>query len=125
MTMCAIRVLEAVGWLMSHGARFGLVTGWWRQQSDPPVVDVSPSAEGLPGGEFLERLLAWLAMAALWGSLAAILAGAGLYGLSYFGQVSSRTGGIGKMAALGGAVGAVLSGLAVTIVNGLYRVAGG
>jgi hypothetical protein len=96
-----------------------------RQQPGSPVVDVSPSAEGLPGGEFLQRLLEWLAMAALWGSLAAILAGAGLYGLSYFGQVSSRTGGLGKTAAVGGAVGAVLSGLAVTIVNGLYRAAGG
>lgn len=101
------------------------VAGVQQPGGDDPVVSVTPSAEGMPGAEFLEELLGWLAMAALWGSLGAILAGAGVYGLSYVGLVGSKMGGAGKLLAVGGAVGAVLSGLATTIVDGLYRAAGG
>ena len=36
-------------------------------------VSVDPTTSGMPGAELIQRLLNWLAQAALWGSLAAIL----------------------------------------------------
>lgn len=88
-------------------------------------VQVDPSAAGLPGAEFIQRLLNWAGMAALWGSLGAILAGAAVYGLSYAGVFGAKVGGVGKVLAVGGAVGAILTGLASAIVNGLYGAANG
>ncbi len=94
-------------------------------QPSGPEVHVDPSPVGLPGAEFIQRLLDWAGMAALWGSLGAILAGAAVYGLSYAGVFGAEVGGVGKVLAVGGAVGAVLSGLAAAIVNGLYGAANG
>ena len=37
-------------------------------------VTVTPSTDGMPGGDLVQRLLNWGQMVALWGSLAAILA---------------------------------------------------
>jgi hypothetical protein len=85
-------------------------------------VDVDPSSDGMPGAELIQKLLNWAQMTALWGSLAAILVGAAMYGLareggSYGG--ASR----GKTLALGGVVGAILAGLAPTAVNMLFEAA--
>ena len=86
------------------------------------VVEVSPDASGMPGAELVQRLLNWSQMAALWGSVAAILVGAAMYGLAresggYAG--ASR----GKSVALGGVVGAILAGVAPTAVNLLFDAA--
>ena len=72
-------------------------------------VDVDPSTDGMPGADLIQQLLNWAQMLALWGSLAALLIGAAMYGLareggSYGG--ASR----GKTLALGGVVGAILAG---------------
>jgi hypothetical protein len=85
-------------------------------------VDVAPSSAGMPGAELIQQLLDWAQMVALWGSLAALLAGAAMYGLareggSYGG--ASR----GKALALGGVVGAALAGLAPAAVNMLFQAA--
>lgn len=85
-------------------------------------VDVDPSTDGMPGAELIQKLLNWCQMLALWGSLAALLIGAAIYGLareggSYGG--ASR----GKTLALGGVVGATLAGLAPTAVNMLFQAA--
>ena len=85
-------------------------------------VTVTPTTDGMPGGDLVQRLLNWGQMIALWGSLAAILAGAAMYGLareggSYAG--ASR----GKALALGGVVGAILAGIAPTAVNMLFQAA--
>lgn len=85
-------------------------------------VDVTPEAEGMPGAALIQRLLNWAQMAALWGSVAAILVGAATYGLareggSYGG--ASR----GKSLAMGGVVGAILAGVAPTAVNLLFDAA--
>jgi len=37
------------------------------------VVNVSPSAAGMPGAGLIQQLLDWAQMVALWGSLAALL----------------------------------------------------
>lgn len=83
-------------------------------------VVVNPSAEGLPGGALIQRLLNWGQMGALWASLAAVLAGGAYYGWS---QVHGSYAGAakGKAFAVGGAVGAVITGLAPLIVNTLFN----
>jgi hypothetical protein len=86
-------------------------------------VSVRPSTAGMPGGAFVQQLLGWLSQLALWGSLASILVGAGLYGISQ--NTGNYAGGYrGKQLAAAGAVGAVLAGLAPTAVNLLFRAAG-
>ena len=45
-------------------------------------VNVTPSADGMPGADLIQQLLNWAQMLALWGSLAALLAGAAMYGLA-------------------------------------------
>ena len=91
---------------------------WWALAQ----VDVSPESTGMPGAELIQRLLNWTQMVALWGSLGALLAGAAIYGLAREGgsyNAASR----GKAIAVGGAVGAVLAGLAPATVNLLFRAA--
>lgn len=85
-------------------------------------VTVNPSTDGMPGGDLVQRLLNWGQMIALWGSLAAILAGAAMYGLSREGG-SYAGAGKGKSLALGGVVGAILAGIAPTAVNMLFQAA--
>ena len=85
-------------------------------------VRVDPSTAGMPGADLIQKLLNWAQMLALWGSVAALLAGAAMYGLareggSYGG--ASR----GKTLALGGVVGAILAGIAPTAVNMLFQAA--
>jgi hypothetical protein len=85
-------------------------------------VSVNPSSAGMPGAGLIQQLLNWGQMIALWGSVAALLAGAAMYGLSREGGSyggASR----GKTLAMGGAVGAVLAGLAPTAVNMLFQAA--
>jgi hypothetical protein len=85
-------------------------------------VEVDPSSDGMPGAELVQQLLNWSQMIALWGSLAALLIGAAMYGLareggSYGG--ASR----GKTLAMGGVVGAILAGVAPAAVNMLFQAA--
>lgn len=85
-------------------------------------VTVNPDSVGMPGAELVQRLLNWTQMAALWGSLAALLVGAAMYGLAREGggyANASR----GKALALGGVVGAILAGVAPTAVNLLFKAA--
>lgn len=86
-------------------------------------VDVAPTTTGMPGADLIQQMLNWLSQVALWGSLASILAGAAVYGLS---QNSGNYAGAyrGKQLAAAGAIGAVLAGLAPTVVNLLFKAAG-
>ncbi|MBI2169347.1 MAG: hypothetical protein HYU28_07595 [Actinobacteria bacterium] len=96
----------------------------WRLVLVLANVDATPTTDGMPGAELIQKLLDWLAQLALWGSLASILAGAAIYG------IASNTGHIsggfrGKQLAAAGVVGACLAGLAPTAINLLFRAAGG
>lgn len=86
-------------------------------------VQAQPNATGMPGAELAQQLLDWLSQLALWGSLASVLIGAAVYGLS---QQSGNYSGAykGKTLAAAGAVGACLAGLAPTMVNLLFHAAG-
>ena len=87
-------------------------------------VEMTPASDGMPGGALAQRLLNWGGQIALWGSLGSILVGAAIYGLSReagnYGAASK-----GRTLALGGVVGAILTGLAATIVNLLFGAANG
>jgi len=87
------------------------------------VVESSPSAEGLPGAEFIQTLLDWLTQLALWGSLASVLAGAGWWG---FGQMAGNSyqSNQGRGLAVGGGIGAALAALADAIIAALFTAAG-
>ncbi|HMT60159.1 MAG TPA: hypothetical protein PKA24_04785, partial [Microthrixaceae bacterium] len=54
-------------------------------------VDVTPTTDGLPGADLVQTMLNWLTQIALWGSLASILCGAAIYGLSQ--QTGNYSGG--------------------------------
>ena len=86
-------------------------------------VSVSPTTAGMPGADIAQQLIDWLGQAALWGSLASILLGAAVYGLAeHSGNYNGSA--KGRKLALGGVVGACLTGVAPSIVNMLYRAAG-
>jgi hypothetical protein len=87
-------------------------------------VTANPNANGLPGAGFLQRLIDWTAQIGLWGSLAAVLAGAAMFGLAQ--QAGNYVGASrGKHIVLGGAIGAAITGLAPTIVNLLFNASRG
>jgi hypothetical protein len=88
----------------------------------PPPVSVSPTTNGLPGANLFQELLNWLSQAALWGSLASLLIGAAIWGLAQHAG-NSYSAGHGRNLALAGVVGAMLAGLAPTIVNSLFSAA--
>lgn len=85
-------------------------------------VEVNPSSAGMPGAELVQKLLDWSQMVALWGSLAALLVGAAMYGLAREGG-SYANASRGKGLAIGGVVGAILAGVAPTAVNLLFQAA--
>jgi hypothetical protein len=79
-------------------------------------VNANPTARGLPGAGFVQRLIDWVAQIGLWGSLGTILVGAAMFGVSQ--QAGNYLGASrGKHIVLGGAIGAAITGLAPTIVN--------
>ena len=86
-------------------------------------VQVNPTAEGMPGGPMMQKLLNWGGQVALWGSVASVLAGATIWGVSQQFGNGMQTG-KGKTLAAAGAIGAVLTGLAAIIVNTLFKAAG-
>ena len=85
-------------------------------------VQVDPTSAGMPGAELVQKLLNWTQMVALWGSLAALLVGAAMYGLAREGG-SYANATRGKGLAIGGVVGAILAGIAPTAVNLLFQAA--
>ena len=80
-------------------------------------VDATPDY-GVPGADLAQDVLNWLMWLGLAGSLASLLIGGAVWGLS---QVTgnSMQGGRGRVFALGGAAGAIVVGLAPTIVDEL------
>jgi hypothetical protein len=96
----------------------------WAQRSPAWADDihVTPSAAGMPGAALFARLLSWLAQAALFASVASILIGAGIWGLS---KVTGNYdgGSKGLKLTLGGVAGALLVGVAPQLVNLAFKAA--
>ena len=73
---------------------------------------------GFRGPVLAQDVLNWLMWLALAGSLASFFIGGAVWGLSHMAG-STLSGGRGRVFALGGAAGAIVTGLAPTIVNQL------
>ena len=87
-------------------------------------VTTVPSSNGLPGAHLIQQMMNWLSQIALWGSLASILLGAAMHGLSQ--QSGNYAGGYrGKQLALAGVIGACLAGVAPTAINLFFKAASG
>ena len=82
-------------------------------------VEANPSSAELPGGELFQKVLNWTMQIALWGSLASLLIGAAVWGISQHAGNGYQAG-RGRNFAAAGAVGALLAGLSPTIVNTLF-----
>jgi hypothetical protein len=82
-------------------------------------VSVSPDSNGMPGGALAQKILNWTDQIALWGSLASLLIGACVWGIAQHAGNGYQAG-RGRNFAAAGAIGALLAGLAPTIVNTLF-----
>ena len=85
-------------------------------------VEVTPTSQDFPGGSMMQKMINWAGQFGLWGSVASLLIGAGIWGISqHFGN--GYQAGKGKILVAAGAIGAVFTGLAPIIVNTLYDAA--
>jgi hypothetical protein len=84
-------------------------------------VTVTPSGSAIGGASTkVQTILNLLGQGALWASLASILIGAGVWGLSkHFGNYGTAH--KGMILTLGGGAGALLTSMAPLIVNGLFK----
>lgn len=106
-------------------AGVSIAAGVWLLATASPAyaqVQVTPTSSGFPGGDMVQKMINWVGQFGLWGSVASLLVGAGIWGVSQqFGNGFQA--GKGKILAAAGAIGAVLTGLAPVIVNTLYTAA--
>lgn len=84
----------------------------------------TPSNEGLPGAAMWSKMLGWLAWCGLAGSMASLFIGGAVWGLAHA-SGNSMQASRGKTFALGGVAGAIITGLAPTIVNQLSAATAG
>ena len=85
-------------------------------------VHMTPTGNGAPGAHFIQQLIDWLGQYGLWFALAAMIIGGAIYGVSTYGG-NSYQGSRGRTVALAGAAGAVVIGLAPTVINLLFHAA--
>ena len=85
------------------------------------VVDGDPDPSGMPGAALVSQLINWLMWVSLMASLGAVLYGAAMWrGGAKMGNTPRAEDGRNYVA--GGAVGALLAGLAVVLINTLFEV---
>lgn len=96
-----------------------VVSGGGRVFAQP--VDGEPDPTGMPGAELVSQLVNWLMWVSLMASLGAVLYGAALWrgGAK---MANSPRAEDGRNYVAGGAIGALLSGMAVVLVNTLFEV---
>lgn len=83
-------------------------------------VHVTPSMSGMPAAQTIQKMLSWIAQAALFASLGSILVGASVWGLSkLFGSYSG--GHKGLTLTIGGCVGALIVGIAPQLINMFFK----
>jgi hypothetical protein len=85
------------------------------------TVDGNPDPSGMPGAALVRQLVNWLMWVSLMASLGAVLYGAALWrGGARMGNSPRAEDGRNYVA--GGAVGALIAGLAVVLINTLFEV---
>ena len=96
------------------------VAGWSTPANAQPV-DGNPNPAGMPGAALVSQLINWLMWVSLMASLGAVLYGAAMWrGGAKMGNTPRAEDGRNYVA--GGAVGALLAGLAVVLINTLFEV---
>jgi hypothetical protein len=96
-----------------------IAVGWVSPVAADPV-NASPSTVGMPGAGLWQQVLGWVMQWGLWLSLTAIVLGAGGWWIS--GSTGSYAGASrGKQFVVGGAIGALVIGLAPSMVNLLFN----
>lgn len=96
------------------------VAGWSTPALAQPV-DGSPDPSGMPGAQLVSQIINWLMWVSLMASLGAVLYGAAMWrGGAKMGNTPRAEDGRNYVA--GGAVGALLAGLAVVLINTLFEV---
>ncbi len=84
-------------------------------------VSGNPDSAGLPGAALVSQLINWLMWVSLMASLGAVLYGAALWrGGAKIGNTGRAEDGRHYVA--GGAIGALLAGLAVVLINTLFAI---
>ena len=84
-------------------------------------VDGAPDPTGMPGAELVSQIINWLMWVSLMASLGAVLYGAAMWrGGAKMGNSPRAEDGRNYVA--GGAVGALLAGLAVVLINTLFEI---
>ena len=85
------------------------------------TVDGTPDPSGLPGADLVRQIVNWLMWVSLMASLGAVLYGAAMWrGGAKMGNSPRAEDGRNYVA--GGAVGALLAGLAVVLINTLFEI---
>ncbi len=85
------------------------------------AVDGHPDPSGMPGAQLVSQLVNWLMWVSLMASLGAVLYGAAMWrGGARLGN--SPRAEDGRHYVAGGAIGALLSGLAVVLINTLFTI---
>ena len=85
------------------------------------TVDGTPDPSGLPGADLVRQIVNWLMWVSLMASLGAVLYGAAMWrGGAKMGNSPRAEDGRNYVA--GGAVGALIAGLAVVLINTLFEV---
>lgn len=85
------------------------------------TVDGSPDPSGMPGADLVRQLVNWLMWVSLMASLGAVLYGAALW-RGGARMANSPRAEDGRNYVAGGAVGALIAGLAVVLINTLFEV---
>ena len=82
-------------------------------------VSGSPNSAGLPGGALIGKIVNWLMYVSLMACLGAVIFGAAMWrgGAKAGNSYKSED---GRNYVIGGAIGALITGLAVTLVNTLF-----
>jgi hypothetical protein len=85
------------------------------------TVDGTPDPSGLPGADLVRQIVNWLMWVSLMASLGAVLYGAALW-RGGARMANSPRAEDGRNYVAGGAVGALIAGLAVVLINTLFEV---
>jgi hypothetical protein len=86
-------------------------------------ITMTPSGSGAPGIGLLQQLLNWGGQYGLIISALAVIIGGAIYGVSSYGSGNGYQASRGRTVALAGAAGAVIIGLAPSVINLLFNAA--
>lgn len=97
------------------------VVGWASPAFAAQAVDGDPDPTGMPGAQLVSQIINWLMWVSLMAALGAVLYGAAMWrGGAKMGN--SPRAEDGRTYVAGGAIGALLAGLAVVLINTLFEV---